>query len=145
MVTERLGQAGEHADTQCTPTRTDVPAGHIVQLAAEPKDIIRVARRVATEWREHEPLAAPLEQLGAEVLLERPQLRAQRGVRQAQLARGGGEPSLSGDHREVVQVVIVEPLHGFHVACIDTYCQRFVFCDERVATSARAGRPARGV
>src|SRR5688500_7002267 len=102
-MAERLGQAGEHAHAQATPTRADVAARHVVQLATEPKDVIGIAGRVATEGREHESFASPLEQLCGEVLLERAELRALGRMRQPQLASRSGEPSLSGDDREVVQ------------------------------------------
>jgi nucleotide-binding universal stress UspA family protein len=111
VVAQRLGQPSEHAYTQGTPSRTDLPARHIVELAAKPKDVVGVARRVTTERCEHEASAARFEELCAKVRLERSELRAQRRMRQTQLAGRGGEATFSGDYREVIQVVIVEPLH----------------------------------
>ena len=53
-----------------------------------------------------------LEQGRAHEGLEALELHADRGPAHVQLAAGGGDPALLDDDPEVVQVVVVEPLHG---------------------------------
>jgi hypothetical protein len=59
--------------------------------------------------------ATLLEQLLAQRLLERAELQADRGRRQAQLLRRLGHAALAEDRPEVEQVVVVEPLHAARV------------------------------
>jgi hypothetical protein len=129
VMHQRFGQPRNDSDAQSQTARTQLAARDIVQLAAEAKDVFRVVDRVATKGREDQALAPALEQLRSKVLLERPQLSAERRVSQPELARCGREPALARDDRKVEEVVIVEPLHNAHVAPLDMHCQSFVIYD----------------
>ena len=71
------------------------PAGRpvlqrVLQLAAEREDLLGVAVHDAADVGEHEAAAHPREQLLAERVLERLQLAAHRGLREAAAARSRG-------------------------------------------------------
>ena len=87
-------------------------ADRIEQLAAEREDVVRVSVDDATDVGEHEraPLAA--EELLAEHVLERADLRADGRLREPQLIRGAAHAALANGEPEVEQVMIVQPFHG---------------------------------
>ncbi len=124
-VGDGLGQAAHDADAQDRVRAVAPAARDLHELVARAEDVLRVARDLEAERRRHEPAAAPLEQLAPEELLEEAELRAERGVAQAELSGGARHASLARDNPEVEQVLVVQGFHG-PVAPTDIPCRDFV-------------------
>ena len=115
-MSERLRHSGHDPRAQRVASRTRFPLRHVVEFTTEPEDVRRVRSGVGSKRGENQALPAPVEQRHAEMVFERPELRAQGRVSEAELASGRGDAAFLGDHREVEQVVIVEPVHLVLVA-----------------------------
>src|SRR5690606_24051517 len=87
-------------------------AHEIEQLLTQAEDLVRVALHQDAQLGELEPAPLAPEERGAKALLQLPDLRADRGLRQPQPARRRRDPALAHDVVEVKQVVIVQPLHS---------------------------------
>src|SRR5690606_22285282 len=81
-------------------------------LAPEREDLVGIAENHPTHLGERELATDLREQLLAELVLERVNLRAQGRMGEAEHLAGLGEPSLASDDPEVEQVVVVHPFHG---------------------------------
>jgi len=111
-VRDQLRHALDHADHEARrPPRAALAFQRFLQLASNSEDLVRIAVDEATALRQHQVSPRSDEELLVERLLERPQLAADRGLRKTQFLAGLRDGSLAGNHPEVQQVMVVEPLH----------------------------------
>jgi hypothetical protein len=80
----------------------------IDHLAAQPEDLVRVFVHQLAGLGRHEPAPGFRQQLLADALFERAQLRADRGCRKRQLFRGAAQAPGAHHGPEVQQVLVVE-------------------------------------
>ena len=82
-----------------------------LQLLPKGEDVRRVLVRELPRLRQRERTTNALEDLLAERILERMDLRADRGLRQPQHLRRARDRAFASDRPEVEEVVVVQPRH----------------------------------
>ncbi len=98
-----------HVEPERLPARSPLDA--VDHLAAQGEDLFRVAEHHTAGLRQRQ-LAADLgEELLAELIFQRMDLRAQRRVGKPQDLACGDQPSFASDDPEIEQMMIVNPLH----------------------------------
>ena len=120
---QRRGQDVRDADDQPQRLAARPSLERVDELAPEREDLVGVAERDPAGLGEHEVAPPAGEQLLAQDLFEPVDLAADRRMRQAQLLARPDDAALLGDHPEVEEVVVVEPLHARRGAYV-------VFCDD---------------
>ena len=99
-----------HVEPEGLPARSSLDGVH--HLATEGEYLVRVAEHHLTGLGERQLAADLAEELLAELVLERMDLRAQRRVGEPQDLARTDEPSFASDHPEIEQMVVVDPFHG---------------------------------
>lgn len=110
-VCDRLGKIADDPDTQSELSLARAASRGLDELTAEPEDVVGVRRDLLTERCEHETTPTSLEKLSSDEAFESAELCAQGRVRDAKSLRGTRKASLSRNPPEVVEVVIVQPIH----------------------------------
>src|SRR4029077_19414448 len=90
IAVDRGPLAGDAAREAQRPA-SRASADRVGELAADREDLVRIAVDEAADVGELESSADAVEELLAEVLLEHPQLAADRRLREAQLGARGGD------------------------------------------------------
>ena len=111
-VDDQLRHGVGHADGERHGALAGPSLERVDQVAADAEDVVGVLIHDAPDigQRLHAPL--PGEERLADGGLERPHLRADRGLRQVQLFGGLRHAALADDGPEIEEVVIVQPVHG---------------------------------
>jgi hypothetical protein len=104
---ERVGDPHGEA---LRPARAAAVQG-VLQLAADGEDLLGVALRRAARLGEREAPTLPHEQPLPQAALEGPELPAHRGLRDAKLRGRGGHAAQPRDGPEIIEVVVVQPVH----------------------------------
>ena len=108
----QLGDQVDDAHVQAQRLADGAPLDRVHELAAEREDVLGVVVDHPTHLGEGQPAPHLGEELLAQGFLERADLCAQGRVRHVQDLARGDQPPLARNDPEVVQVVVVEPLHG---------------------------------
>jgi hypothetical protein len=116
-VDDELGHRVRHSDRELGGARRRPAAQRLAQLAPEREDLVGVAVHHASGLGQRHRPSLPLEQTLAQRALQPLHLRADARLRDAQLLRRPRYTTLAGDHPEVEEVVVVEPVHvGFYLS-----------------------------
>ena len=111
-VGDEFGHHVRDADYQAHGPPARPSFEHIDQFAAEREDFVGIPVNHLASLRERQAPAGLGKQLLAQIFLERTNLAADRGLREAQLLAGPGDAALLGHRPEVKQVVVIQPIHG---------------------------------
>ncbi len=107
QVRQRRGQPHDQADR----TTLQAPVDRLLELPAEPEDLVGVLQHHLPLRRELHPPAGALEQLLPERVLQLPDLRAHRRLAHVERLGRRRHAPLVGHGVEVPQVVIVQRRH----------------------------------
>src|SRR4051812_20154780 len=111
LASDELGERVHHPDAELLRPPRRTAAHHVQKLAAEAEDLVRVPVDDASHLGGLEGAALALEELFAQRLLQRADLRAERRMREPKLFRGAGDSAFANGCPEVQEVVVVEPIH----------------------------------
>src|SRR4051812_24211152 len=111
LASDELRERVHHPDAKLLRPPGRTAAHHVEKLAAEAEDLVRVSVDDPSHFGGLEGAALPLEELFAQRLLQRADLRAERRMREPKLFRGPGDSAFANGCPEVQEVVVVEPIH----------------------------------
>ena len=92
----------------------------LLQFATHRKNLVCIPKHCVPEFGQHEISTETFEELVLEERLELRQLFTNRRVGQTHLCRGPRDAAFAGNELEIVEVVVVEPLHNApgYVDCV---------------------------
>jgi hypothetical protein len=109
---QALGDDVGHPGDQAHPLPGGQPLDRQLQLAPGAEDVVGVLEDGAPGVGEDQPAPLPLQQLHPQGALQGLQLVGDGGLGEPQLLARLGDGARPGHGPEVVEVVVVEPLHG---------------------------------